>query len=276
MLPLALTLGEPAGHRPRSCRDGLASAPRAELPPFYLIADGISSPTRRPAWARRSARSSRRMPRAIGRLRRALPVVGLDMRRPPSRAGRTDSSAPAAIASIRRAVADVLRRHSAAAVVTNPIAKNVLYDSGFADPGHTEFLGKLATEATGEARAARDDAVVAGASRSCRSPSICRCADVFAALTTELIVATGAHRRRDLAARFGIERPRLAVAASIRMPASRARWATRKARIIAPAIERAARPRASMRAGRCRPTRCSMRLRAPPTTRRCACITTRR
>ena len=59
------------------------------------------------------------------------------------------SSAPAAIASIRRAVADVMAGR-AAAVVTNPVAKNVLYRSGFAEPGHTEFLAKLAAEATGK------------------------------------------------------------------------------------------------------------------------------
>ncbi len=30
------------------------------------------------------------------------------------------------------------------AVVTNPIAKHVLYAAGFAHPGHTEYLGELA------------------------------------------------------------------------------------------------------------------------------------
>ena len=41
----------------------------------------------------------------------------------------------------------VLKR--AAAIVTNPVAKNVLYRSGFPEPGHTEYLGKLAEEQTG-------------------------------------------------------------------------------------------------------------------------------
>ena len=80
---------------------------------------------------------------------RALPVVPLDL--PITAApGKPDAtSAPAAIASIRRAVADVMAGH-AAAIVTNPVAKNVLYRSGFAEPGHTEFLAKLAAEATGK------------------------------------------------------------------------------------------------------------------------------
>ena len=85
---------------------------------------------------------------------RALPVVplGLSVTAAP---GKPDaSSAPAAIASIRRAVADVLAGR-AAAVVTNPIAKNVLYRSGFAEPGHTEFLAKLAAGGDRQAGAGR-------------------------------------------------------------------------------------------------------------------------
>src|SRR6476646_10212489 len=34
----------------------------------------------------------------------------------------------------------------AGAVVTNPIAKSVLYRSGFRHPGHTEYLAELAAE----------------------------------------------------------------------------------------------------------------------------------
>src|SRR6201999_2634331 len=80
----------------------------------------------------------------------ALPVVALDLAIS-AEPGRPDaSSAPAAIAAIRRAVADV-NAGLASAIVTNPVAKNVLYRSGFAEPGHTEFLGKLAEESTGVA-----------------------------------------------------------------------------------------------------------------------------
>ena len=81
---------------------------------------------------------------------RALPVVplGLPVTAAPGKPDGT--SAPAAIASIDRAVADVMAGR-AAAVVTNPVAKNVLYDAGFAEPGHTEYLAKLvAASATGK------------------------------------------------------------------------------------------------------------------------------
>ncbi len=44
--------------------------------------------------------------------------------------------------SIERAVKHTMSGE-ACALVTNPIAKSVLYESGFKYPGHTEFLGKL-------------------------------------------------------------------------------------------------------------------------------------
>src|SRR5262249_57416828 len=80
----------------------------------------------------------------------ALPVVdiGVPVSAQPGHPDR--SSAPAALAAIRRAVADV-NAGTASAIVTNPVAKNVLYRSGFAEPGHTEFLAKLAEESTGTA-----------------------------------------------------------------------------------------------------------------------------
>ena len=65
-------------------------------------------------------------------------------RSPRARPGQPDdTSANAAIASIRQAVGDVAAGR-AGAVVTNPIAKSVLYRAGFRHPGHTEFLAELA------------------------------------------------------------------------------------------------------------------------------------
>ena len=59
-------------------------------------------------------------------------------------AGRPDSAnAPAVIAAIEQAVEGVASGR-ASAVVTNPIAKSVLYSAGFAHSGHTEFLAALA------------------------------------------------------------------------------------------------------------------------------------
>jgi 4-hydroxythreonine-4-phosphate dehydrogenase len=185
---------------------------RAELalPPFYLLAD--------PAFiARRVERIAPDTPlavvepaAAVAAFATALPVV--DIAVPVSaEPGRPDqSSARAALAAIRRAVADV-HAGTAAAVVTNPVAKNVLYRSGFPEPGHTEYLGKLAEEATG---------VSARPVMMLWSPELAvvpvtihlALKDVIPRLSESLVVETARIVARDLRERFGIARPRLAIA----------------------------------------------------------------
>ena len=59
------------------------------------------------------------------------------------RPGQPDTAnAAATIESIAQAVA-MAQAGAARGVVTNPIAKSVLQDAGFAHPGHTEFLAEL-------------------------------------------------------------------------------------------------------------------------------------
>ena len=210
MQALTLTLGEPAGIGP-----DLALAvwrQRAELgvPPFYIVAD--------PDWLRRRAGrlgldiaiAAVTPAAAAATFRSALPVVPLDgeITAEPGRPDR--SSAPAAVASIRRAVADVMAG-AAAAVVTNPVAKNVLYNWGFAEPGHTEFLAKLVHEATG--KSLRPVMMLWSPELAVVPVTIhLPLREIFKQLSSELIVETGRIVVRDLAARFALARPRLAVA----------------------------------------------------------------
>jgi 4-hydroxythreonine-4-phosphate dehydrogenase len=142
--------------------------------------------------------------------RTALPVVDIGVRITAEPGQPDATSAPAALTAIRRAVADVRAGH-AAAVVTNPVAKSILYRAGFADPGHTEFLAKLAEESTG---------IRVRPVMLLWSPELAvvpvtihlPLKDVFAALTTDLIVETCRIVAHDMRTRFGIARPRLAIA----------------------------------------------------------------
>jgi 4-hydroxythreonine-4-phosphate dehydrogenase len=99
----------------------------------------------------------------------------------------------------------------AAALVTNPVAKSVLYRAGFAEPGHTEFLGRLAQEATGRPVT---PVMMLWAPELAVVPVTIHIPlrEVFAVLTTALIVKTARIVARDLTGRFGIARPRLALA----------------------------------------------------------------
>lgn len=209
-LPLALTLGEPAGIGPDLTIQLWRRRVELRLPAFYLIAD--------PEFIRQRARvlgvdvtlSVVTPTQAAKTFGRALPIVALDASITASPGAPDASSAPAAIASIRRAVADVLAGN-AAAMVTNPVAKNVLYRSGFAEPGHTEFLAKLVQEATG--KSARPVMMLWSPELAVVPVTIhLPFKDVVTRLTSDLVVETGRIVARDLTARFGISRPRIAVA----------------------------------------------------------------
>jgi len=208
--PLGLTLGEPAGIGPDLALAVWHRRAELDIPAFYVVAD--------PQFLRRRAERlgldvaiSTVMPSAAeATFPSALPVVALDVKVTAEPGHPDRSSAPAAIASIRRAVADVLSG-AAAAIVTNPVAKNVLYKSGFAEPGHTEFLAKLAEEATG--KSLRPVMLLWSPELAVVPVTIhLPLKDIFKQLSTALIVETGRIVARDLRTRFRIARPRLVIA----------------------------------------------------------------
>ena len=210
MQPLALTLGEPAGIGPDLALAVWLRRAELDIPRFYVVADAGFL-------RRRAGHLGLNVPvvpvvpaAAAATFAAALPVVATEVAAS-AEPGRPDqSSAPAAIASIRRAVADVLSG-AAAAVVTNPVAKNVLYNSGFAEPGHTEFLATLVQQATGQSL--RPVMMLWSPELAVVPVTIhLPLRDVFKHLSTELIVETGRIVAHDLAARFRIGRPRLVVA----------------------------------------------------------------
>ncbi len=209
-LPLAVTLGEPAGIGPDLTLQSWARRRELDLPPFYVIGDADFLRRRAEALQVDVPIEVVAPAQASTALAHALPVVELDERVTAAAGKPDDSSAPAAIASIRRAVADVLQGR-AAAVVTNPIAKSVLYRAGFTDPGHTEYLAGLVEEHTGRRVM---PVMMLWSPELAVVPVTIHMAlrEVFAALTTDLIVETGRIVARDLTARFGVKRPRLALA----------------------------------------------------------------
>jgi len=142
-LPLALTMGEPAGIGGEIALQ--AWQRRGDgVPPFYVVDD----PDRLAALARRlgwnvPVRILTAPEEAPGTFSEALPVLPIGGQ-PQAAPGRPDpADASLVIRSIDVAVADV-QAGRAGAVVTNPINKDVLYRAGFRYPGHTEYLAELA------------------------------------------------------------------------------------------------------------------------------------
>ena len=236
MQPLALTLGEPAGIGPDLALDVWRRRAELNVPPYYLVGT-VDFLRRRAARLGLDIPITAVTPRsAAAAFAGALPVVAIDVA-VSAEPGRPDrSSAPAAVASIRRAVADVMAGE-AAAVVTNPVAKNVLYHWGFAEPGHTEFLAKLVQESTG--RTLRPvmllwSPVLAVVPVTIHLPL----KEIFHQLTTGLVVETGRIVARDLAARFGLNRPRLAITGLNPHAGEEGTLGEEDGSIVAPAVAR--------------------------------------
>ena len=236
MKPLALTLGEPAGIGPDLALEVWRRRAELGVPPYYLVG-AVEFLRRRAARLGLDIPIAEVTPRsAAAAFPSALPVVAIDAA-VSAEPGRPDrSSAPAAVASIRRAVADVMAGE-AAAIVTNPVAKNVLYHWGFAEPGHTEFLAKLVQEATGKALR---PAMLLWSPELAVVPVTIHLPlkEIFNQLTTELVVETGRIVARDLAARFGLSRPRLAIAGLNPHAGEEGTLGEEDRSIVAPAVAR--------------------------------------
>jgi len=210
-MPLSLTIGEPAGVGPDLTLALWRRRAELDLPAFYLIGDADFLKRRAKVLKLDIAVEEVEPAHAASTFARALPVVplGLNITAAPGRPD--DSSAPAAIAAIRRAAADVTAGR-AAAMVTNPIAKSVLTRAGFPDPGHTEYLARLSHETTGKPAV---PVMMLWSPELAVVPVTIHIPlrEVASTLTTELIVDTARIVARDLSARFGLRRPRLAIAA---------------------------------------------------------------
>src|SRR3981189_406858 len=141
--PLALTSGEPAGIGPDITIKAWLRRNELKLPPFYLLGDRDLISDRAKALGLNVKLADVRPEDAVAAFADALPVVATGQAATARPGQPDDSSAEAALASIRQAVADGATGR-ASGVVPNPIAKSVLYRAGFRHPGHTEFLAELA------------------------------------------------------------------------------------------------------------------------------------
>ena len=118
--------------------------------------------------------------------------------------------AKATIASIERAVALTLEG-SSSAVVTNPIAKSVLYKAGFTHPGHTEFLGAL-TQHVDMLGPRGPVMMLSGGGLSVALATIhIALSDVPHAISTEGIAQTARIMHHALKVDFGLKAPRIAL-----------------------------------------------------------------
>lgn len=212
--PLALTMGDAAGIGPEIALQAWKDRFVDQIPKFALYADI--------ELMRSVARSADVDPDiailpvanalvAAEAFDDALPVVPVPLANVVRQGCPDVANGPATIQAIRRAVSDVASGR-ASAVVTNPIAKSVLYDAGFEHPGHTEYLGVLAKEFWPTEPA---EPVMMLSSPQLRVVPVTihvPLRDVPALLTVDKIVTTARIVAASLKRDFGIPKPRLAIA----------------------------------------------------------------
>jgi 4-hydroxythreonine-4-phosphate dehydrogenase len=232
--PLALTSGEPAGIGPDITIKAWLRRNELKLPAFYLLGDRDHLARRAKALGIKVELACVGAEEASATFADALPVVATG-HAATAEPGRPDqSSAAAALGSIRQAVNDVVAGR-ASAVVTNPIAKSVLYRAGFRHPGHTEFLAELA------ANGGRPPHPV----MMLWSPALAvvpvtihlSLREAIGQLSSELIVTTARIVVAGLQARFGIARPRLAASGLNPHAGEDGSLGTEDQTIVAPAVE---------------------------------------
>ena len=232
--PLALTLGEPAGIGPDITIKTWLRRNELKLPAFYLLGDRDLLGRRAKALGLEIKLADVRAEEALDTFADALPVVTTGHAASARPGQPDDTSADATIASIRQAVSDVIAGR-AGAVVTNPIAKSVLYRAGFRHPGHTEFLAELAAT---RGRTPKPVMMLWSPALAVVPVTIhLSLRDAVAQLSSDLIVATARIVVADLKTRFGLAHPRLAVSGLNPHAGEDGSLGTEEQAIVAPAIE---------------------------------------
>ena len=238
-LPLAVTIGEPAGIGPDVILRALAQE-GAGLPPLFLIGDCALLHAR--------ARQIGLAPDlcAVDKPDALPPIVAVSSAGGPvpvlgwggavdHRPGMLNRDAAQYVIKALHLGVSCVRAGLAGALVTGPIHKGHLLESGFRFAGHTEFLEASAHKAgPGEARA-----VMLMHSPQLRIVPVTRhiaLSAVPATLTTETIIHAGRVTLGSLRHRFGLATPRLAVCGLNPHAGEDGAFGDEEERVIKPAI----------------------------------------
>jgi 4-hydroxythreonine-4-phosphate dehydrogenase len=208
-LPLALTMGDPAGIGPEITLKAYAHCLCETTGPFVVFGNAECLRSIRSTCAIQTIATPAE---ALDVFEQALPVIEIPLATSAKPGLPDPRNGAAIIASITRAI-DAVHSGTVSGVVTNPIAKSVLYQAGFQHPGHTEFLGELARQRW--AKDAVREPVMLLASDALRVVPLTihiPITDVPRAINQGMIIETATTLLASLERDFGITKPRIAVA----------------------------------------------------------------
>ncbi len=231
MRPLALTMGDSAGIGPEIALKAWLRRSDAEVPCFlylggieHLRSLAAALALEVPTVAVETAAE------AVEAFDEALPVMPVALPAPAVGGKPDPANAPAMLEAIDRAVA-LARAGDTDGIVTNPIAKAVLYRHGFGHPGHTEYLAERCGIASAPVMMLACDEL-----RVVPVTIHMPLAQAARTLTTEAIVHCGRTAAAGLARDFGIAAPRLAVAGLNPHAGEGGHMGREEIEIVAPAV----------------------------------------
>ena len=230
--PLALTLGDPAGVGPEIITKAWAELHQGG-PAFLVIGDLATLRATAPHLPLQSIDAASE---AEAVFPTALPVLDMALHHL-VRPGTSDqAAAPAIIGWIKHAVGLALAGE-VAALVTAPIAKASLYGAGFDFPGHTEFLGALTEHVEQPGMRGPLMMLAVPGLRTTLVTIHEPLARVSQLLSVEAIVRAGVLTAEALTRDFGIQTPRLVVAALNPHAGEAGNLGTEEQVLISPAVE---------------------------------------
>ncbi len=191
--PLALTIGDPAGIGPEITHKAW-QALRSSNECFFVIADPMLYP---------NTALIDRPEQAASKFANALPLLPIDC--PRITPGKPDTNAAGTIVKSIEMAVKFAQTGQVGGIVTNPIAKEVLYKAGFKHPGHTEFLAALTDAPLPVMMLSAQNLRVALVTIHMSLE------DVPDAVTGDLIIRTAKILHAALRRDFGIESPRIAM-----------------------------------------------------------------
>ncbi|NQZ14479.1 MAG: 4-hydroxythreonine-4-phosphate dehydrogenase PdxA [Alphaproteobacteria bacterium] len=207
MKPLVITMGEPAGVGGELTISAWNKRQEMDLPVFFALDCPKRLKTINPECPIKEIAAPEE---AADIFDHTLPVLPIELSEEPKAGELNSANAKAVIESIERGVRFCLGGQ-AAGIVTNPIHKAALYEAGFNRPGHTEFIGDLCEETTGE----NTVPVMMLAAKGLRVVPLTvhiPLKDVPASINPEILEKTASIIDESMRKDFKIDSPRIAVA----------------------------------------------------------------
>lgn len=232
--PLAITIGEPAGIGPELILKCWQQREQNNLAPFIVLADPDFFQRRSDAMQMDIIVKTSSPENAVRDFKTTMPVLPLSGKITGDFGSPTISDGKLVCEAISTAV-KLTMENKVSGIVTAPINKKALYDSGFKHPGHTEFLADLAGDITG----VKHHPVMMLAGPDLRAIPVTihiPVNEIAKQLTTKLIIKTGEIAHHDLINKLGIRAPRIAVAGLNPHAGENGSMGMEDINIVAPAI----------------------------------------